>query len=56
MFFYKRENDSNPCYVKGQGEAMDFQSMIGSLIEIEVHDAKVVEVTNDRTKTYLTLK
>ena len=28
---------------------MDFQNMIGSLIEIEVHDAKVVEVTNDQT-------
>ena len=35
---------------------MDFQNMIGSLVEIEVHDAKVVEVTNDRTKTYRTLK
>ena len=55
-FSTKGKYDGNPCYVKGQGKAMDFQNMIGSLIEIEVHDAKVVEVTNDRTKTYRTLK
>ena len=54
MFFHKRKiYDSNPCYVKDQSKAIDFLNMIGSLIEIEVHDAKVLEVTNDRTATYL---
>lgn len=51
MFYYKREiYDNSPCYVKGQSKAMDFLNMIRSLIEI---DAKVLEVTNDRTKMYL---
>ena len=54
MFFYKREiYDSNPCYVKDRSKAIDFLNMIRLLIEIEIHDAQVLEVTNDQTETYL---